>query len=311
MGDCSFLQALYGDHSLCKLFLFTGSYGELSLSRFHLWRSLCRDSSLWRLCLFTGFLQALYARGSSLWRVTFFLLTGSLRGTLLYGTMETFPLYWDSREALFLCLFLLFPPLAFQGSFIFLLFPNQWNMLGLRRRMALWAQMRQKVILTGIFTGRSTGKFLPAGKIAMKSHVPTNVCRDAAPRSIQYRPNEKSWEGHYQEIHSTLLTNAVKWETVLFYGLFTGSLLYGDVPFHTGTIVYGDFSSLRALCGGSSLGSLRPVFSVGTSFVYALYGGFSLWRLCLTGPSVECRARWFLIFPYLGKRKSLQREESP
>ena len=140
----------------------------------------------------------------------------------------------------------------------------------------------------------------------------SNKCMPGCCTEVNSVPAEwKELRRTFQEIHSTLLTNAVKWETVLFYGLFTGSLLYGDFPFHTGTIVYGDFSSLRALCGGSSLGSLRPVFSVGTSFVYALYGGFSLWRLCLTGPSVECRARWFLIFPYLGKRKSLQREESP
>ena len=153
--------------------------------------------------------------------------------------------------------------------------------------MALWAQMRQKVsltgIFTGIFTGRFTGNFLPAGKIAMKSHVPTNLCRDAAPRSIQYRPNEKTWEGHFKRF--TVLYSLMPSIGRLFF--FTGSL--------RGLFCMEIFPFIRGLFSMETF-LLYGLFSVGASFVYALYGGFSLWRLCLTGQSVECWARWFLIF---------------
>ena len=67
--------------------------------------------------------------------------------------------------------------------------------------------------------------------------------------------------------------------------------LYGDF---TGTLLYGDFSSLRGLCGDSSLWRL---------FLFTpLYGDSYLWRLFLSTPLYGDSSLWrlFLFTPLYG-----------
>ena len=171
---------LYGDlSSFPGLFFmeFTKFYGTLLYGDFSCFPGLFsletlpflglyRDSSLWRLFLFPGTL--LYGDSSSLRNFTGTLLSEDFSSFPGLFFMETLPLYGTLLGLFSLKTFLC-------GDFSFF-----YDRLTESSRFFLQEN------------------FLAAGKIALESHVPTNICWDAPPRSIHDRLNEKTWGGHFK-----------------------------------------------------------------------------------------------------------------
>ena len=266
------LFPLYGD--------FTGNllYGDFSSlwGLFSSLRGLYGDSSLWRLFLFFFFTG------------TFFLFTGTLRGLFSMETFPLFPLYGDFTGSLLYGDFSSFSSLRRLFS----------SLRGLYGDSSLW-----RLFLFFLFTGT----FFPLYRDFKGDFTGTLLYGDFSSFS--------SLRGLFSSLRG-LYGDSSLWRLFLFFlftetfsslrgtlrGLFSMETfhlfpLYGDFfPLYgdfTGTLLYGDFSSLRGLFSSlrgvygnftgtllyrnfSSLSSLRGLFFLFTGTLRGLYGDSSL-----------------------------------